>query len=893
MDDFRRDRNRRSLDPIPARSRTRRVGARPSKRGGRGKGGFHRLFSWKWLLLVFLTTILLIIGGCSALLMQGETVDLNKMNEIEYPSMIYDVNNKPVAKLGKDIREFVTIQDIEKVNPDLPEAFVKVEDARFYKHSGIDYYGFGRAIWTNIKSLGKAQGASTITMQVAGNVVLENREKKISRKISEMATALNIEREFGKKKILETYLNFIGFGHGVYGIKMAAKFYFNKDITKDKLEPHEIAYLAGLPKAPYTYDCYGSEKKKDKALKRRNVVLGEMKEDYIRPPIISEEEYQKAKAKPLSCNKEGRVAVSKALGKKDRTAAYKDLLTNELVKRYGIPESDLTTKGYRIYTGMDIKVQNKMTDVLREDKSFHYKEKLDGGAISIDPQTGLIRAVGGGRNYVRGTLNNAFEVEKQPGSSIKPITVYAPAIEKSDGRINEFSILKDEPMKIGDWSPKNSHGGPQGPVPMVKTVKESLNLSTLHLLKESVGLQTAFEYAKKAGLEDVLKQDMAYAPMGLGGLSKGVTALQMAQAYSTFVHNGSYIPAHTIRKIEVKNDDEWEEVLPKDAEDEEKGNQLKEKHVFSKKTAYYMTRMLREVVKSGTGTPAQLDKNRPVAGKTGTTNNGKEAYFVGYTPQLVTAVFVYNTGDDKIELSGAKYPAAMFKKIMDTALQDKPIVDFKNPGVPEPSPPFQLKGPQLSGSYVPSQKAIVLKWNAQGSGGRILYDLYRDGKLIQSKMASNSYTDADIDTGGGLFGSLFGSKPKSYTYKVVATDTETNQQTSSNTVTVRVSDDADQNEPVDCSKPENAGKPECKKDEVDCSDPLNANNPECQNQDGGQQNADGNNEQNNGQDLGDRTGGFFQGGTRNGNGMGGHDQTGGNGRNNGGRDNDDGNAFSP
>lgn len=891
MDEFRRGRNRRSLDSIPARSRTRRVGARPSKRGGRGGSGFRRLFSWKWLLLVFLTTILLIIGGCSALLMQGEVIELEKMDEIEYPSTIYDVNNKPVAKLGKDIREFVTIQDIEKVNPDLPEAFVKVEDARFYKHSGIDYYGFGRAIWTNIKSLGKAQGASTITMQVAGNVILENREKRISRKISEMATALNIERKYGKKKILETYLNFIGFGHGVYGIKMAAKFYFNKDITKDKLEPHEIAYLAGLPKAPYTYDCYGSEKLKAKALKRRNVVLGEMKEDYIRPPIITEAQYEKAKALPLSCNKEGRLAVSKALGKKDRTAAYKDLLTNELVKRYGIPESDLTTKGYRIYTGMDIKVQNKITDVLKEDKSYHFKEKLDGGAISIDPQTGLVRAVGGGRNYVRGTLNNAFEVEKQPGSSIKPITVYGPAVEESDGRINEFSILKDEPIKIGDWSPKNSHGGPQGPVPMVKTVKESLNLSTLHLLKENVGLQTAFEYAKKAGLEDVLKQDIAYAPMGLGGLSKGVTALQMAQAYSTFAHNGSYIPAHTIRKIEVKNDDEWEEVLPKDDKNEEGSHQLKDKQVFSKKTAYYMTRMLREVVRSGTGKPAQLENNRPVAGKTGTTNNGKEAYFVGYTPQLVTAVFIYNTSKDEIELSGAKYPAAIFKKIMDTALKDKPIVDFKNPGVPEPTPPFQLKGPRLTGSYVPSQKAIVLNWNAQGSSGRILYDLYRDGQLIQSKMASNSYTDTDIDTGGGIFGGLFGNK--SYTYKVVAVDTETNQQTSSNSVTVKVSNDGDDNDPVDCSKPENASKPECNNDEVDCNDPANAGKPECQNQDGDQQNADGNG-QRHGQDQGDRTGGFFQGGTRNGDGVGnGRDNSGINGNNDGGRDNDDENAFSP
>ncbi len=775
MDEFNRGSN--PLGPLPSRSRTVRVGSRSSRsrRGsskGRG-GGFKRLFSWKWLLLVLLTAVLLVVGGCSALFMQAKTVDLKKLDEIEYASTIYDINKKPVMKIGVK-REYVKIEDIQKVNPGLPEAFVKVEDARFYDHSGVDYYGMGRAIWTNIKSGGKAQGASTITMQVAGNVILEDREKKYSRKIKEIATALNMERTYGKPKILEAYLNFILFGQQVYGIQMASKYYFNKDVTKDKLEPHEIAYLAGLPKAPNKYNCFSENPEKRKAAKdRRDVVLREMAEDYIRPPIITEAELQEALKKDLGCKEEGRKQFADST---DKLAAYKEFVIDEITSRYNITADDLGRRGYRIYTGLDVKVQQKTDEVLKNDSTYKDIQHLDGGSITIDPKTGLIVAIGGGRKYIgSGFPIRSTEEKVQPGSSIKPLTVYSPAIELSGGKINEHYILDDSPINIGGWRPKNAIGGPRGQVPMMETVKNSYNLSTISLLRDHVKLGPAWDYGRKLGL-DLQENDKGYSPLALGGLTKGVTALEMAQAYSVFVNNGVYIEAHAVKEIHQDLDEDGK------FEVKEPEREPKKEKVFDKKTAYYMTRMLIEVVESGTGTQAKLSDGRQTAGKTGTTNEGKEAYFVGFTPQYVNASFIYNMpGEDPITLSGGRHAGPIFREIMDEAHKGKPKLTFKNPGVPEPPVPLQAKGLSLSGKYNPNIQAVQLSWTNLGEN--VSYDVYRDGQKIATTPAT-SFSDTNIEI-PNVFEQIIGGK--SYTYKVVANDPANNMRKESNTITVKVS----------------------------------------------------------------------------------------------------------
>lgn len=814
MDEHRRGSH--SLGPLPSRSRTVRVGSRSRRRrSSRGGGGFHKLFSWKWLLLVLLTAVLFIVGGCSALFMQAKTVDLNKLNEIEYASTIYDINRKPVMKIGVR-REYVKIEDIKKVNPDLPEAFVKVEDARFYDHSGVDYYGLMRAIWTNIKSGGKAQGASTITMQVAGNVILEDREKKYSRKIKEIATALNIERRYEKDKILEAYLNFILFGQQIYGIQMASKYYFNKDVTKDKLEPHEIAYLAGLPKAPNKYNCFSENPEKRKAAReRRDVVLKEMAEDYVRPPIITQSELNEALKKDLGCKEEGRKQYA---DKTDKMAAYKEYVIDEITSRYNITESDLGTKGYRIYTGLDVKAQQKTEEVLKSDSTYKNIAHLDGGSITLDPKTGLIAAIGGGRKYIGSGFPIRSTTERvQPGSSIKPLTVYSPAIEISGGKINEHFILNDKPINIGGWSPKNAVGGPKGEVPMVETVKNSYNLSTVHLLRDHVKLGPAWEYGRKLGLK-LQEKDRGYSPLALGGLTRGVTALEMAQAYSVFANNGVYIEAHTVKEIQQDYDGDGK------YEVKEPEREPKRVKVFDKKTAYYMTRMLIQVIEDGTGVMAKLSGGRQAAGKTGTTNDGKEAYFVGYTPQLVNASFIYNLpGDDPIQLSGGRHAGPIFKKIMDEAHKGKPKLTFKNPGVPEPPIPLQAKGLRLSGKYNPNVQAVQLSWTNLGED--VVYDVYRDGQKIATTPA-NSFTDTNIEI-PNVFEQIIGGK--SYTYKVVANDAGNNMTKESNTITVKISGSRgnhEPDEPTNCN--ESPNDPSCQQQ---CQD--NPGLPWCQNQNNG------------------------------------------------------------
>ena len=815
MDEFKRRSN--SLGPLPSRSRTVRVGSRSSRsrrRGSsRGGGGFRNLFSWKWLLLVLLTAVLFIVGGCSALFMQAKTVDLNKLNEIEYASTIYDINKKPIMKIGVR-REYVKMEDIVKVNPDLPEAFVKVEDARFYNHSGVDYYGLARAILTNIKAGGKAQGASTITMQVAGNVILEDREKRYSRKIKEIATALNMERTYDKSKILEAYLNFILFGNQIYGIQMATKYYFNKDVTKDKLEPHEIAYLAGLPKAPNKYNCFSEDpEKREAAKKRRDVVLHEMAEDYIRPPIITQAELKEALKKDLGCKEEGRKQYADST---DKLASYREFVIDEIVDRYDITESDLGRKGYRIYTGLDVRAQRITDEVLKSDSTYKNIEHLDGGSITLDPKTGLIAAIGGGRKYIGSGFPIRSTTERlQPGSSIKPLTVYSPAIELSGGKINEHYILNDSPINIGGWTPKNAVGGPRGEVPMVETVKNSYNLSTVHLLRDHVKLGPAWDYGRKLGL-NLQKDDKGYSPLALGGLTRGVTALEMAQAYSVFANNGEYIEAHAVKEIQqdLDGDGQFEVKEPK--------REPKRVKVFDKKTAYYMTRMLIQVIEDGTGVEAKLSNGRQAAGKTGTTNDGKEAYFVGYTPQLVNASFIYNLpGDDPITLSGGRHAGPIFKKIMDEAHRGKPKLRFKNPGVPEPPVPLSAKGLTLSGKYNPSIQAVQLSWTNLGEN--VSYDVYRDGQKIATTPAT-SFTDTNIEVPNVLEQIMGG---KSYTYKVVANDPSNNLRKESNSVTVKVSgNQGNDSQETNCN--ESPNDPSCQQQ---CRE--NPGLPWCQNQDTG------------------------------------------------------------
>ncbi|PTM57501.1 transglycosylase domain-containing protein [Desmospora activa] len=783
--------------PSRSRSNGRRAGRRSLGRvrgGGDGKGGGgqkkFRFFTWKWFFLVILTTILLAIGGCSAVVMSAPTYNIEEIEEkMEESSTIYDTNEKEVMKLGASNREYVKIGDIK--SPELAKAFVKVEDERFYQHNGIDYRGFGRAIFRNIISLGKAEGASTITMQVARNAVLKDRNKTYTRKLNEIAVSLNLERKYEKDRILETYINYIDLGNDVRGVKMAAKIYFDKDITKDELEPEEIALLAGLPKAPYGYDPFTKE---ENALNRRNVVLNKLAEDKGEksPPLFSEAEVEAAKKKPLAVDPE---YVQKHLPK-NSYGAYKDYLFKELKERYSnIPEDELRDSGYKIYTSLNAKAQKATEAALKDEKNQYFVDQetgqplegLDAGLTIMNPSNGEIVAMGGGRHYMPGYMNRATQ-RMQPGSIMKPISVYAPAVEQG---FNEYHIVKDDEIKIGEWSPQNYTGEFYGDVELQESVARSLNASAVWLLQEHVTLKRAYDTAVKAGLTLNEKDGKSIAAMSLGGLTDGVNTVEMAQAYSAFPNNGVNHEPHTVRKVENNEGTEVQPAVPI----------KKDNKVFSPQTAWYTTRMLQYAVDGpvGTGTNAQLDDGRPVAGKTGTTQNAKEAWFAGFTPQYVGVVTVFNDQGSTVRLSGGGYPARIWKAVMTEVMAGLDVKNFDRPkGVKDPEPPFQLSPPNVSGSYNADAKAIDLKWS--DAGDRVKYEVQRsednNNWSTIGETEGGSYSDNSIEVPeSGFFDGLFGggAESKSYFYKVVAIDKQAeggDARAESNVVEVKLTPDA-------------------------------------------------------------------------------------------------------
>ncbi|WP_124728180.1 transglycosylase domain-containing protein [Staphylospora marina] len=807
MDDFRRNNDRRdqlrsSYTPMPPRSRSQRVGPTSrSARSARGAGkvsvktGWRRFFNMKWILLVLLTVLLLTVGGCSAIMLSADFYDLESIEAENMPqvSKIYDSNKQVVAQFGAALREHVKIEELRKHNNLMVDAFVKVEDRRFYEHNGIDFEGLGRAVIKNIVSFGAAQGASTITQQVCKNIVLQDDSKTMTRKIRELGCALLLEKDYSKDKILEAYLNYINFGGEIAGVQMAAKVYFDVDLTQKSLKKEEAAMLAGMPKAPTTYNPL---RKKEKAIERRNVVLKlVLPVDDVMPPLISQEEAEQLAKKPLEVCED----CYKRYAVKSGYAAYKDLVAKELKEKYNIDREELERGGYHIFTGLNTKAQKAVEEALKKDELFTNNDGkpltgADAGITLLDPKTGLIAAVGGGREFAPGFMNRATQLI-QPGSTIKPLTVYTPAIKDKD--YNEYSIVKDEKIKIGEWEPKNYSGDAKGDVEMQEMVKQSLNLSTIHLLQE-MGLERAFRYAQELGLP-MEQADKGWAPLALGGMSKGVNTVQMAQAYSVYPNFGSYIPAHTIKEVRLPNGDT------------KKPDDLEEKQVFDKKSTYYMTRMLKQVVEDGTGKKARLKDGRDVAGKTGTTQKGESAWFVGYTPDLVGAVMLFYEKEKGPEMTGGSAPAKIFSYVMSETLKDTPKKKFKNPGVPEPEPPFKLEPPRIiEAKYNAKENKVIVRWKRMSS--RVKFRIERseggDFQVVgEAGPGSTQFEDTSVqppnDGGGGFLDWLGGGGggEKVYTYRVVAIDTEAddpeNAEMASDPATVKLKPEKKEEKPGD------------------------------------------------------------------------------------------------
>ena len=599
---------------------------------------------------IFIALVIVILAGLSFGYIFAAYHSLPEVGNNLRPavsSQVFDIHGRLITTLHSDQNRLPI--DINKVPQNLQNAFIAAEDNRFYDHIGIDPIGIVRAIVTNVTNRGIAQGGSTITQQLAKNAFL-SQEQTLKRKIQEAMLALEIERKYSKKEILEMYMNQIYFGQGAYGIQTAAKTYFDKDVNQLSLA--QCAMIAGLPKSPNYYSPFNNL---EEAEKRKNVVLDQM----VKYGYISQADGEAAKKANLELSKK------KTISENEDSDSFVDYVSQQVAKKYG--DDALYKEGLKIYTTMDAEKQHAAVQALRHNLPDYYTDakgltQPQGALVSIDPKTGYILALVGGRG--QDSFNRANQAVRQPGSAFKPF-VYAAALQHDMGPSTTF---KDEKVTYGSWSPKNAGGGYRGTVTMSEALALSINTVAVQAANE-VGTSNIIALAKKMGITTLDEKKDQNLAMALGGLTHGVTPLEMASAYGTFANKGVHVKPTAVIKILDRNDNVLE-----DNSTESKHN---ENRVLTEKEAYEMTAMLEGVINHGTGTGASIGV--PAAGKTGTTDDNKDAWFVGYTPDIVTAVWIGDdTGAETLgEVYGGTIPADIWRTYMSQAIEGSS--DFHTP----------------------------------------------------------------------------------------------------------------------------------------------------------------------------------------------------------------------
>lgn len=565
-------------------------------------------------------------------------------------SQVFDRHGRLITTLHSDQNRLPI--DINKVPQNLQNAFIAAEDNRFYDHIGIDPIGILRAIVTNLTNHGIAQGGSTITQQLAKNAFL-SQEQTLKRKVQEAMLALEIEHKYSKKEILEMYMNQIYFGQGAYGIQTAAKTYFNKDV--DQLSLTQCAMLAGLPKSPNYYSPFNNLKE---AEARKNVVLDQM----AKYGYITTAQAEEAKKASLELSQNKQTAAN------SETESFIDYVSQQVAAKYG--DDALYKEGLKIYTTLDTEKQHAAVKAMR-DLPDNYTDangltQPQGALVSIDPQTGYILAMVGGRG--QDSFNRASMAVRQPGSAFKPF-VYLTALQ--DDMIPD-STMEDKKVSYGGWSPQNSEKSYGGTMTLRQALALSVNTIAVQLA-DKVGTEKIINNAKKMGITTLVDKGSPNdnnLAMALGGLTRGVTPLEMASAYGTFANKGVHVKPTAIIKILDRNGNVIED---------NSNNKADATRVMSEREAYEMTSMLEGVIDHGTGTAAAI--GQPAAGKTGTTDDNKDAWFVGYTPTIVTAVWIGDdTGSHSLgEVYGGTIPARIWHDYMVSAVDGESTKDFSVP----------------------------------------------------------------------------------------------------------------------------------------------------------------------------------------------------------------------
>ncbi len=609
-------------------------------------------------LVIFLLILsFLLATGAAMGLVAVSIKDLPVLNEKNLvpitATQIFDKDGKLVAQIGLENRVRVSINSLPK---HVKDAFLAAEDHYFYEHHGVMIKAILRAAVNDaLHIIGldrNFQGGSTITQQLVKLSFLSP-ERTLKRKIQEVILAVKLERRYSKDEILEMYLNRIYLGEGAYGIQAAAQTYFDKNASD--LTVSEAALLAGLTKSPNNYSPFRNA---ELAVSRRNQVLDDMNRYGFIDTVIC----QQAKSEELSLKQ----------SKSDTSYPYPyfiDYVTDQLVEQFG--EELVFKGGLKVYTTLDPEIQSFAEKAMANPENFPASKKNkdgvlqpQGATVVLDPENGAIRALVGGREHThKRALNRATMSPRQPGSAIKPILAYGPAIELLG--MGPATVIDDAPVKYPkykNYEPHNYDGKYRGLITLRTALTHSVNVVAVKLLMEHVTIPKAIQFAQRMDIN--LK---ATGPaMALGGIDPGVTPLQLAAAYSAIANNGIYNEPVAILRVE----DQEGVTLFK--------NTPVPRRVMKETTSYLLTSMLQSVVKSGTGTGAQI--GRPAAGKTGTTDEGKDIWFAGYTPDLVGVVWIgYDTPTKMPRSYGGTYPARIWREIMRRAHQDIPARDFKQP----------------------------------------------------------------------------------------------------------------------------------------------------------------------------------------------------------------------
>lgn len=546
--------------------------------------------------------------------------DVEKLVESYSPSIpatIYDSNDKVIDLISKEMREEVALDEMPVY---VKDAFVAIEDRRFYKHPGLDPIRLGKATLVNLSQGRAAQGGSTITQQLAKNAFLTN-EKKLMRKVKEALIAIEIEKRYSKDEILEKYINEIYFGSGFYGIETASQSIFGK--SSSKLSLPEAALLAGIPNRP---SYYNPRKNLENAVKRSQLVLLQMR----RQELIGEKEYEQAlkhrfileKDLPKNYKKDAETTVIK--GKSDseylETPEFTDIIEEKLFELFD--EKTIYEGGIKVYTTLDLEMQKAALETFNEYEAFKRDPKLQGALITLDSSNGYVKSIVGGKDFKGGNFNRATRAERQPGSAFKPF-VYYTALEKG---ISMNSVWEDSEIKIGKWSPQNYGKTFMGDVTLLEAMEKSINTVAVKVLKE-VGVKRVTENVEKTGAQMDIPNNLTTA---LGTMS--TTPYELAKAYIP-ISNGGY----RIKPIFITK------VLDRDGHILYEASTKRER-VFDSVDVSLIVHMMKGVIANGSGRSARVTKTNGTpmeqGGKTGTTNGFKSAWYAGITPEYVTTVYL-------------------------------------------------------------------------------------------------------------------------------------------------------------------------------------------------------------------------------------------------------------